>query len=110
LPNDVDAVPRQTGAAVYRITREALTNTVRHAHASKASVHLDHHNGRVELKIHDDGSGPGNGREPSSGTGHGITGMRERAEALGGSLSAGPATDGGFLVTASLPVGSDRSR
>jgi signal transduction histidine kinase len=110
LPNDVDAVPRQTGAAVYRITREALTNTVRHAHASKASVHLDHHDGRVELKIHDDGSGPGNGREPSSGTGHGITGMRERAEALGGSLSAGPATDGGFLVTASLPVGSDRSR
>jgi signal transduction histidine kinase len=110
LPNDLDVVPRQTGAAVYRITREALTNAVRHAHASKVSVQVDHRDGRVELEIHDDGSGPGNGRDASSEMGHGITGMRERAEALGGSLSAGPATDGGFLVTASLPVGSDRSR
>ena len=110
LPNDLDVVPRQTGAAVYRITREALTNTVRHAHASKASVQVNHRDGRVELEIHDDGSGSGNGRESSHGTGHGITGMRERAEALGGRLSAGPASDGGFLVTVSLPVDSDRSQ
>ncbi len=54
--------------------------------------------------------GAGTGRGPDSGTGHGITGMRERAEALGGSLSAGPSSDGGFLVTANLPVGSDRPR
>ena len=53
---------------------------------------------------------PATGVAPDSGTGHGITGMRERAEALGGSLSAGPSSDGGFLVTASLPVGSDRPR
>jgi len=110
LPNDLDVVPRQTGAAVYRIAREALTNTVRHAHASKASVQVNHRDGRVELEIHDDGSGSGNGRESSHGTGHGITGMRERAEALGGRLSAGPASDGGFLVTVSLPVDSDRSQ
>lgn len=110
LPNDLDVVPRQTGAAVYRIAREALTNTVRHAHASKASVQVNHRDGRLELEIHDDGSGSGNGRESSHGTGHGITGMRERAEALGGRLSAGPASDGGFLVTVSLPVDSDRSQ
>lgn len=110
LPDDVEAVPRQTGAAVYRITREALTNVVRHAHASNASVHVDHHDGRVEVAIRDDGAGARNGREPELGSGHGITGMRERAEALGGSLSAGPASDGGFLVTASLPIGSDQPR
>jgi signal transduction histidine kinase len=110
LPDDVEAVPRQTGAAVYRITREALTNVVRHAHASNASVHVDHHDGRVEVAIRDDGAGVRNGREPELGSGHGITGMRERAEALGGSLSAGPASDGGFLVTASLPIGSDQPR
>jgi signal transduction histidine kinase len=110
LPDDVEAVPRQTGAAVYRITREALTNVVRHAHAGNASVHVDHHDGRVEVAIRDDGSGARNGREPELGSGHGITGMRERAEALGGSLSAGPANDGGFLVTASLPIGSDQPR
>jgi signal transduction histidine kinase len=110
LPDDLEAVPRQTGAAVYRITREALTNIVRHAHASKATVHVDHRGGWVEVAIRDDGAGAGNGRGPDSGTGHGIVGMRERAEALGGSLAAGPASDGGFLVTASLPVDSDRPR
>ena len=110
LPNDVEAIPRQAGAAVYRITREALTNVVRHAHASTASVQVDHHDGLVEVAIRDDGGGAGNGREPHSGGGTGITGMRERAEALGGSLSAGPARDGGFLVTASLPVAADRPR
>jgi signal transduction histidine kinase len=110
LPDDLDAIPRQTGAAVYRITREALTNVVRHARASKASVQVDHHDGRIEVAIRDNGAGAGNGRAPDSGGGHGIAGMRERAEALGGSLSAGPASDGGFIVTASLPVGTDRSR
>ena len=110
LPDDLEAIPRQTGAAVYRITREALTNIVRHARASKANVQVDHHDGRVEVAIRDNGAGAGNGRAPDSGGGHGIAGMRERAEALGGSLSAGPVSDGGFLVTASLPVVSDRSR
>jgi signal transduction histidine kinase len=95
---------------VYRITREALTNIVRHARASNASVQVDHRDGRVELAIRDDGAGGGARGGPDSGTGHGITGMRERAEALGGSLSAGPSSDGGFLVTASLPAGSDRPR
>jgi signal transduction histidine kinase len=109
LPDEVEAVPRQTGAAVYRITREALTNVLRHSGASNASVHVDHHDGRVDVAIRDDGGGAGNGLG-SSGSGHGIAGMRERAEALGGSLSAGPSTDGGFLVTASLPLGSDRPR
>ena len=110
LPDDLEAISRQAGAAVYRITREALTNVVRHAHASTASVQVDHHDGLVEVAIRDDGDGAGNGRGPHSGGGNGITGMRERAEALGGSLSAGPAHDGGFLVTASLPVASDRPR
>jgi signal transduction histidine kinase len=110
LPEDIEAVPRQTGAAVYRITREALTNVLRHAGAAHASVQVEHHDGRVEVAIRDDGAGAGDGRGPDSGTGHGITGMRERAEALGGSLSAGPSSDGGFVVTASLPVGSDRPR
>jgi len=110
LPDDLEAISRQAGAAVYRITREALTNVVRHAHASTASVQVDHHDGLVEVAIRDDGGGVGNGREPHSGAGNGITGMRERAEALGGSLSAGPAQDGGFLVTARLPVASDRPR
>jgi signal transduction histidine kinase len=110
LPDDLEAVPRQTGAAVYRITREALTNVIRHAAATNVSVRVDHLDGRVEVAIRDDGVRGSAGGQPALGTGHGIAGMRERAEALGGSLSAGPSSDGGFLVAASLPAGSDRPR
>ena len=108
LPNDLEAVPRQTGAAVYRIAREALTNVVRHAHASAASVQVDHHDGRVEVAVRDDGSGSDG--EEGMKPGHGIAGMRERAEALGGKLTAGALSGGGFVVTASLPVTSDQPR
>jgi signal transduction histidine kinase len=108
LPNDLEAIPRQTGAAVYRIAREALTNVVRHAHASAASVQVDHHDGRVEVAVRDDGSGSDG--EEGTKPGHGIAGMRERAEALGGRLTAGASSGGGFLVTASLPVTSDQPR
>ena len=108
LPNDLEAIPRQTGAAVYRIAREALTNVVRHAHASAASVQVDHHDGRVEVAVRDDGSGSDG--EEGMKPGHGIAGMRERAEALGGRLAAGASSGGGFLVTASLPVTSDQPR
>jgi signal transduction histidine kinase len=110
LPDDLEAIPRQTGAAVYRIAREALTNVVRHAHASAASVQVNHHDGRVEIAVQDNGSGSEAGRDPTTSGGHGIVGMRERAEALGGRLTAGASTGGGFLVTASLPVASDQPR
>jgi signal transduction histidine kinase len=110
LPEDVVGVPRAAGAAVYRITREALTNVVRHAHATTARVEVGHRGDRIEVAIRDDGSASDGGGDragrPTSG--HGITGMRERAEALGGSLSAGPAAGGGFLVTATLPAGPAR--
>ena len=109
LPDDLEAIPRQTGAAVYRIAREALTNVVRHAHATAATVRVEHQNGRVEVAVRDDGSGS-NGNAPGATPGHGISGMRERAEALGGTLTAGASAGGGFLVTASLPVASDRPR
>ena len=108
LPNDLEAIPSQTGAAVYRIAREALTNVVRHAHASAASVRVDHHDRRVEVVVRDDGSGSEEDEEFKPG--HGIAGMRERAEALGGRLTAGVSNGGGFLVTASLPVTTDLPR
>jgi signal transduction histidine kinase len=108
LPTDLEAIPRQTGAAVYRIAREALTNVVRHAHASAASVQVDHHDGRVDVAVRDDGTGFDG--EEGMKSGHGIAGMQERAGALGGKLTAGAVSGGGFLVTASLPVASDEPR
>ncbi|NUR95635.1 MAG: sensor histidine kinase [Kribbellaceae bacterium] len=97
LPDPVDH-------AAYRILQESLTNTLRHAGPSAtAAVSLREVAGCLQLEVSDDGRGPTG--PPSSG-GHGLTGMAERAEALGGTLTAGPAARGaGFRVVARLPFG-----
>ncbi|GHF29288.1 hypothetical protein GCM10017786_74280 [Amycolatopsis deserti] len=86
------------GLAAYRIVQEALTNARRHAPGAAVDVEL-HYTGEVlRLRIRD--NGPGAVREG----GHGLSGMRERALAVGGELRAGPATVGGFVVVAELPL------
>lgn len=105
LPADIDAVPRQAAASAYRVVREALTNVVPHAQATSAEVVVRHREGRLQVSVLDDGVGAA---DPDSSAGHGIVGMRERVEALGGSLSAGAAPGGGFLVLGTLPTGSAR--
>ncbi|GAA3937002.1 histidine kinase [Streptomyces gulbargensis] len=102
----VRALPSSVGATVYRIVQEALTNVVRHAGARTASVRLDHAGGRLTVLVRDDGRGP---RSPAAapGTGHGLVGIRERAAAHGGSVTAGPGPGGrGFEVRVLLPVPS----
>ena len=85
----------------YRIVQEALTNTLKHAHASRAEVTLRYADASLELEVVDDGSGTGGG----GGAGRGLIGMRERAALFGGELAAGPRPDGGFGVRAMLPLG-----
>jgi signal transduction histidine kinase len=94
-------VPEVVAAAGYRIVQEALTNVARHAgpHA-RARVRLVRRDGVVEVEVRDDGRGAAGPVRP----GGGLTGMRERAAALGGRLEAGGAPSGGFRVWASLPV------
>ncbi|WP_433296162.1 sensor histidine kinase [Actinoplanes sp. CA-030573] len=95
-------VPLGVQVGAYRIVQEALTNTLRHARASTAEVLVRIDEAEVRVRVRDDGRG-GDGR--SSGAGHGLAGMRERAELLGGALAAGPRADGvGFEVDAHLPV------
>ena len=86
--------------AAYRIVQEALTNTLKHARATRATVTVRHRGAHVDLEVVDDGVGGGNG----DGTGHGIIGMRERASLYGGELRAGPRREGGFAVLVTLPV------
>ncbi len=89
--------------SAYRIVQEALTNTLKHAGASRADVHLTYRPGELELEITDDGRG--DGAAPSKATGGlGLIGMRERAGLHGGQLSAGPAAGGGFAVRVTLPT------
>lgn len=84
--------------SAYRLVQEALTNTLKHANASRATVEIRHTEAAVELTVTDDGSGTGSG----DGTGHGLVGMQERVALYGGSLAVGP-IPGGFRVKASLP-------
>ncbi|MEU4557029.1 histidine kinase [Actinoplanes sp. NPDC023936] len=92
-------VPAPIATAVYRVVQESLTNTVRHAGATRVVVTLRYAPTRVVVDVHDDGAGAGG----SIIDGHGIAGMRERVAALGGALTAGPGTSG-FTVRASIPI------
>ncbi|HEY4334173.1 MAG TPA: sensor histidine kinase, partial [Ilumatobacteraceae bacterium] len=86
--------------AAYRIAQEALTNARRHAAGAAVDVELHYGADRLHLRIRDNGPGP----VGDIHGGHGLTGMRERAAAVGGHLRTGPAAGGGFLVEASLPA------
>jgi signal transduction histidine kinase len=97
--------PRGVDAAGYRIVQEALTNVVRHAHASSVRVRIGPDDGDLVIEVEDDGAErPGPSRGDRSGGGRGIRGMTERATALGGELTAGPRPGGGFAVRARLPL------
>jgi signal transduction histidine kinase len=87
-------------AAAYRIVQESLTNVLRHAAAGHVTVSARVAGGRLALRVDDDGRGAGTGLVPGSG----ISGMRERAALLGGTLTAGDAPGGGFRVAADLPL------
>ena len=100
LPDGVDL-------SAYRIVQEALSNAMRHSPGSHVRVNVAYRPDGLGLEVCNDAaavpvlvaSGEG-----ADGGGHGIVGMRERATMLGGSLDAGPTDDGGFQVTAVLPM------
>jgi signal transduction histidine kinase len=92
------AVPPEVGAAAYRIVQESLTNVLRHAGTGAASVRVEL-DGALHVEVADRGTGT-----LAAADGSGITGMRRRAESVGGRLDAGPRDGGGFLVTAELPA------
>jgi signal transduction histidine kinase len=93
-------LPRAIDLSAYRIVQEGLTNTLKHARASHADVTLRYRPDELELQILDDGAGP----SATNGLGHGLVGIRERVTIYGGEMSAGPATAGGFMLTARLPI------
>lgn len=99
--NGAPPVPEVVGAAGYRIVQEALTNVTRHAgDGASARVRVSRQSGHVEVEVVDDGHGAGAQVAPRGG----LTGMRERAQSLGGRFTAGDAPEGGFRVWAELPV------
>jgi signal transduction histidine kinase len=92
-------LPPSVDLSAYRIVQEALTNTLKHARATRARVDVRRVNGALEIEVADDGEATA-----AMTPGHGIIGMRERAALFGGDLTAGPAPGGGFVVRARIPV------
>lgn len=106
------ALPQGLELSVYRIVQEALTNVAKHAGSAPTRVCIQFGGDAVTVDVVNRplASGPGarpaprGEPEPEAGTRHGITGMRERAAAFGGTLSATRLPDGGFHVQADLPL------
>jgi signal transduction histidine kinase len=105
IAGDRRPLPAEVDRAAYRIVQEALTNVRRHAVAgSAAEVSIEYATGELRLAVRNDGAAD---PTPDEDRGSGITGMRARAESLGGKLTAGPLPGGGFEVAAVLPTGPD---
>jgi signal transduction histidine kinase len=107
LPVELEVVgaqrelPPSVDQAAYRIVQESLTNTRRHAGPARARVRLGYADDGLSVQVDDDGLGA----PTESSGGNGLPGMRERATALGGTLTACGRPGGGFRVEAHLPVG-----
>jgi signal transduction histidine kinase len=107
VPAGLGRVPPGIGLCAYRIVQESLSNASQHAPGATVRVSVDRSARAVQLRV---ANGPGQAADRSGHArdrrpGHGLTGMRERVELLGGSLSAGPTPAGGFAVSAVLPLG-----
>jgi signal transduction histidine kinase len=99
-----ETLPGAVSRAAYRIVQESLTNILRHAGQATATVTVVQDGDRLLVTVEDDGSGPDPASPIAAGSGLGVVGMRERAQALGGELEAGPRAEGGFRVRAFLPL------
>jgi signal transduction histidine kinase len=102
LDGSTDGLPAGLDLSLYRIVEEGLTNALKHTPGTKVAVHYRRTADRVEVELTSAASRESS-RIPSGG--HGLVGMRERAAVFGGSVTAGPTADGGFLVSARLPLG-----
>ncbi|MCD9143947.1 sensor histidine kinase [Streptomyces albireticuli] len=103
----VRPLPQGVELSAYRIVQEALSNVLRHAPGAEARVELGYVLGGLGLRIV---NGPANRlAKPSPGAGHGVLGMRERVTMLGGEMTAEPTAEGGYEVTAFIPVPADEA-
>ena len=100
VEGDAVQLPRAVDLSAYRIVQEGLTNSLKHANASRADVTVRYAPDAVQLEIRDDGVGAGT----TDGLGHGLVGIRERVKIYGGEMNAGTAPEGGYVLRARLPV------
>jgi signal transduction histidine kinase len=102
--SDTRPLPPAVDTAAFRIVQESLTNVIRHAGPTRATVTIRHGDDDVEIEVTDDGRGAGASDGDGSDGGHGLAGMRERVALLGGELSAGNRRSGGYRVRVRFPL------
>ncbi len=104
FPDEFRVADAQVAHAIFRVVQEALTNVVRHAKASSVWVRVESTSELLKVEIRDDGLGAA-----SFQAGNGLTGLRERIEALGGTLRLEPATPEGTALRATIPLTERRT-
>ncbi len=104
IEGNLDDLPGSVSLSAYRIVQEALTNIRKHAGSARTSVAVVVEVDWVHVKVHNVSGIPSELHAGSTKTGLGIVGMRERARLVGGTLTAGPSSEGGWLVEARLPL------
>jgi signal transduction histidine kinase len=104
VDGDPYELPRAIDLSAYRIVQEGLTNSLKHANATRADVTVRYRDDELGIEVVDDGAGVAT----SDGLGHGLVGIRERVKIYGGDMNAGTPPEGGFVLSARLPI--DRYR
>ncbi|MBV9362738.1 MAG: hypothetical protein JO286_01375 [Solirubrobacterales bacterium] len=97
-------LPSSVDLAAYRVIQEGLTNALKHAAGARTRVLVAYEHAAVRVQVSDDGQPRIRHPLSTSGAGQGLRGMRERVEMAGGELSTAPRPDGGWAVTARLPL------
>jgi signal transduction histidine kinase len=105
VEGEAASLPPGVDLSAYRIVQEGLTNSLKHAKASHADITVRYGAQDVELEVRDDGVGTSS----SDGLGHGLVGIRERVKIYGGDMSAAVGPEGGFVLTARLPLEGQRA-
>ena len=100
VDGDPFPLPRAIDLSAYRIVQEGLTNSLKHARAGHAEVTVRYGLEGLQLEVRDDGAGAAT----SDGLGRGLVGVRERVKIYGGEMAAGAAPEGGFVLSARLPL------
>jgi signal transduction histidine kinase len=97
-----ERLPAGVNVSIYHVVQEALTNVLKHAPGSPVQVRLARGPSEVAVEVRNGPAAAGPVRTVPSG--HGLTGLRERVSVFGGSLDARPTADGGFVLSATMPV------
>jgi signal transduction histidine kinase len=112
-PPDLPGAEEPQQEAAYRVVQEALSNVRRHSGASSAVVRLALNGTNLAVTVDDNGAGLDWSKQGGTGPGNGLTGMRERVEALGGSLAllplGGLPPNPGLRVEARIPLNAERT-